>query len=72
MNKFLLACRLFQRGTAALETIKRDYPIRELLAEKTLIYEQKQQDDTGDRLRRINSGPITKSMDFSTQMDRLQ
>jgi len=41
---FLLSCRHFQRGVAALETVKRDYPMRELLTEKSFIFEQEQGD----------------------------
>ena len=64
MNKFLLASRLFQRGTAAMETVKRDYQIRELLAEKTLLFEQTQE-AISEKLGR------TKSMKFATDIDEL-
>lgn len=37
LNKFLLAIRYFQRGIAALEVIKRDYPVRQLLESKTYM-----------------------------------
>jgi len=34
-NKFLLACRLFMRGMARLESVRAAYPLRSLLAGRT-------------------------------------
>ena len=65
INKFLLACRHFQRGVAALQKVKRDHPMRELLAKKSFIYEHEQGD--ADARQLFTEGALqSRSREYST------
>ena len=62
MNKFILAVRLFQRGKAVLEIVKRDYPIREML-EGAASYGR---GETGHLSSTSDASPaLTRSIEFA-------
>ena len=49
---------------AALQTVKRDYPMRELLADKSFIYDHDQEDIT-ERQRLIEGSLLSRSKEYA-------